>query len=351
MSKNKTNLEENNNNHHEFEIDEINLSKIFWHGTDNYSTTFIFNSSPMDGSGLGNEVFIGGSNYGSGGVGNNAFGDTVWNLPTFTSPSISKGGNDVMIGGSNYGSGNVFNNYAGDGYMMQGGAKGGNDVMIGGNNTSTGNTSNTMVGEAMNLGESFCGNDYISGGNNSGSGKLTNTLIGDGQIFGGSIATFGNDTLVGGANKNPLGAVENILIGDASNFGVYAVNPNIVLGNDTLIAGSGVNTINKMWGDNQYTFGTTVAGGADNFIFQNKSIGVSLVEDFRHADGDKITFGIDGIDSIKDLVITNVGADTHITAKDSHISGEVTIVGVHYVEVGLVGVGQIGAHDLNILHG
>jgi hypothetical protein len=75
-----------------------------------------------------------------------------------------------------------------------------------------------------------------------------------------------------------------------------------------------------MWGDARFINGVaasptaatgTVVTGADAFVFSAGN-GNDDINDFRQSDGDKIDVSAYGFDSIDDMVITDMGADTKI---------------------------------------
>jgi hypothetical protein len=91
-------------------------------------------------------------------------------------------------------------------------------------------------------------------------------------------------------------------------------------GNDTLFAGTaaaGSTVSNDMWGDGQ--LGDRAQSGADQFVFKDDgstTVGThNTIEDFSQCQQDKIEFsGVAGVQSFADLIITQSGADTVITA-------------------------------------
>lgn len=285
----------------------------------------------------------------------------------------SRGGNDHLVGGDN-----STNTLSGDADSIFGGT-GGNDTLVGGSNST-----NNLYGDAVSriVGDAAGGNDTLTGGRDS-----LNILVGDtGQLLSGhggndtlfgaegainnlfgdstemSNATGGDDTLIGAANSD-----NNLLVGDASRMFVNATGGDDVLrggdntnnqlfgdamtigdssqffrgvnvgGNDTLVAGNGVGTVNFLYGDAQFLYGQAQAGSdvliggtgtdfmygdaaqtsalvttaADTFVFAPHG-GNDMIADFRSSDGDRIDVSAWGFHSLGDMTITAVESGTHI---------------------------------------
>jgi hypothetical protein len=87
-----------------------------------------------------------------------------------------------------------------------------------------------------------------------------------------------------------------------------------------LFAGTSVpggTVINEMWGDGQLSGGAQ--GGKDLFVFKDNgsmTVGTNnAIEDFSQSQHDQIKFvDVAGVHSFNDLVITQIGPDTVITA-------------------------------------
>ena len=120
----------------------------------------------------------------------------------------------------------------------------------------------------------------------------------------------GDDTLLGGD-----GSLVNYLSGDA-----FEMRDNARGGNDTLISGTGTD---HMWGEAQFIIGSTVATGADTFVFAPGN-GNDDINDFRQSDHDRIDVSAYGFHGLADMTISAVGGDTKI-AFDANNS--VTLVG------------------------
>jgi hypothetical protein len=163
-------------------------------------------------------------------------------------------------------------------------------------------------------GKAVGGNDTLTGGNNSGAVDIVSQFYGDAKSTSES-AKGGNDTLTGVSNTGTGSTVSNILYGDAESMSGSAKG-----GNDALIAGTaaaGSTVSNDMWGDGQLS--DRAEGGKDLFVF--KDIGLvtvgtqNTVEDFSQSQQDKIEFsGVAGVQSFADLIISQVGTATVITA-------------------------------------
>jgi len=166
----------------------------------------------------------------------------------------------------------VTNRAVGDAPTMSGKAVGGNDTLTGGGN---------IYGDAGSMSESAKGgNDTLTGGTNTGTGTVSNILFGDARVMSGS-AQGGDDTLQAG----------------------------------TAVAGGTVS--NEMWGDGQLS--DSAQGGTDLFVFKDDgsmTVGTqNTIEDFSQSQQDQIAFsGVAGVQSFADLIITQSGADTIITA-------------------------------------
>ncbi len=96
-------------------------------------------------------------------------------------------------------------------------------------------------------------------------------------------------------------------------------------GSDILIAGTqtaGSTVFNNMWGDAQ-SMAATAIGGNDRFVFKDnvkmgQTVGTNnTIGDFNNtAQHDQIEFShVRGVNSFTDLVITQSGANTVVTAR------------------------------------
>ncbi|WLB90695.1 hypothetical protein [Bradyrhizobium japonicum] len=196
---------------------------------------------------------------------------------------------------------------------MLGRARGGDDTFTGGNSSLTGST--TFYGDAGGdmSGRAQGGNDAFAGGNSSGPGSTSNILFGDAKSMSG-CAEGGDDTLVGGSSSGP-GSTSNILFGDAESMSGCAEG-----GDDILFAGTaapGGTVSNEMWGDGLLL--GDAAGGRDLFVFKDDgpaTVGTeNTIGDFSQSQHDQIKFSnVAGVHSFNDLVITQSGTDTLVTA-------------------------------------
>lgn len=195
-----------------------------------------------------------------------------------TLTGTAQGAGDTLVGG------NLAHNYLyGDAATLTGNAAGGNDSLTGGigadnhlygdaasvtgdallgNDTLTGATgaSNVMAGDASNITRSSnvaaSGDDTLIGGSGTGTG---NTLYGDATSItanNGAFATAGDDTLIGGTDAT------NTLYGDAGTL-IAAIGSQVTGGNDILFAGDG--GTNTLYGDSQYQQGSVI-GGNDTLV-------------------------------------------------------------------------------------
>jgi hypothetical protein len=183
---------------------------------------------------------------------------------------------------------------------------------------------NLAYGDALAMsGKAVGGNDILAGitsGNARGSGDVLYQLYGDANSMSES-AKGGNDTLTGGSNTGTGSTVSNILFGDAEFISGSAKG-----GDDTLQAGTaapGCTVSNDMWGDGQLS--DSAQGGKDQFVFKDAGsmrVGTNnTIEDFSQGQQDKIEFGgVAGVQSFADLVITQSGTDTIITAGTDQIT-------------------------------
>jgi len=277
-------------------------------------------------------------------VGGTAYGDADQMFGS------SRGGNDHLTGGAG-----TANHLYGDSDQMHDQSRGGNDLLIGGRDSL-----NILVGDSDQLLSGRGGNDALFGA----AGALNN-LFGD--ATGMSNAAGGNDLLIGAANSD-----NNLLVGDASRMFVDAIGGNDVLrggdntnnqlfgdamtigdsgqffrgvnvgGNDLVIAGNGVDTVNFLYGDAQFLYGQAQAGSdvlvggtgtdfmygdalqktalvttaADTFVFAPNG-GNDMIDDFRSSDGDRIDVRAWGFHSVADMTITAVETGTHIAFDQS----------------------------------
>jgi hypothetical protein len=295
----------------------------------------------------GNDTFTGGNNNSV----NTFYGDAGGNMSDH-----SKGGNDSFMELAQP-FGGVTNTFYGDaGGNISGSAQGGNDTFTASGSTATGSSSNFVSifygdaggdmsdfahggddvavlldivdvfsfaqqsvnkanGDALTMsGPAVGGNDTLTGGNNSSSGFVENNLAGDaGNTMSGS-AHGGNDVLTGG-NNTGSGQLSNFLYGDALSLSGSSKG-----GNDTLYAGTtapGGTVSNDMWGDGLLL--DRAQGGKDQFVFKDNglmTVGThNTIEDLSQSQHDQIVFSnVAGVHSFNDLVITQTGTDTVITA-------------------------------------
>jgi hypothetical protein len=133
-------------------------------------------------------------------------------------------------------------------------------------------------------------------------------------------AQGGNDVLTGG-NNTGSGQLDNFLYGDALSLSDCSKGGNDVLYAGTAAAGGTVN--NVMWGDGFLSGGAE--GGKDQFVFRDDglmTVGTqNTIEDFSQSQHDQIKFiDVAGVQSFNDLVITQSGADTLITAGEDQVT-------------------------------
>jgi hypothetical protein len=130
----------------------------------------------------------------------------------------------------------------------------------------------------------------------------------------------GNDVLTGG-NNTGSGHVNNFLYGDALSLSNSSKG-----GEDILYAGTaadGGTVSNEMWGDGLLLGGAE--GGKDQFVFRDDglmTVGTqNTIEDFSQSQHDQIKFiDVTGVQSFNDLVISQSGADTVITAGEDQVT-------------------------------
>jgi hypothetical protein len=169
---------------------------------------------------------------------------------------------------------------------MSGNAVGGNDVLTGGTTATAFNNhrpvGTSLYGDAVFMSDSAKGgNDVLSGVSNTGSSQpLSNSLVGDAALMSGS-SRGGNDILIAGT------------------------------------AAPGCSITNDMWGDGRLS--DTAQGGKDQFVFRDAgsmTVGThNTIEDFNQSQQDKIEFsGVAGVQTFADLIITQSGTDTIVTA-------------------------------------
>jgi hypothetical protein len=175
-------------------------------------------------------------------------------------------------------------------------------------------TTNEATGDALTMSShAVGGDDTLTGGNAVGSGELDNILRGDAGAMSG-FTHGGNDVLTGGNNTGD-GQLNNFLYGDALSLSGSSKG-----GNDTLYAGTTApdgTVSNDMWGDGLLLNGAR--GGRDQFVFKDNglmTVGTqNTIEDFSQSQHDQIVFSnVVGVHSFNDLVITQTGTDTVITA-------------------------------------
>jgi hypothetical protein len=154
-------------------------------------------------------------------------------------------------------------------------------------------------------------------GNTSGSGE--NILRGDADAMSGS-AQGGNDVLTGG-NNSGSGQLNNFLYGDALSLSGSSKGGQDILYAGTAAAGGTVS--NEMWGDGLLLSGAE--GDKDQFVFKDDglmTVGTqNTIEDFSQSQHDQIKFiDVAGVQSFNDLVITQSGTDTVITAGEDQVT-------------------------------
>jgi hypothetical protein len=233
------------------------------------------------------------------------YGDAGGDMSDF-----AKGGNDTF---TNEG-GSQVSFYGDSGAGLSGHARGGDDVAV------LQGTNNFAVGDAAAmLGFAIGGNDSLAAGNKNSLPDVVSHLYGDAQAISGS-AQGGNDLLVGGDNSDS-GRVDNFLWGDAMLMSDRAKG-----GNDILCAGTAApdcTVSNEMWGDGQLS--GNAHGGEDTFVFKDDglmTIGTNnVIHDFSQCQDDKIAFiDVAGVKSFDDLVITQSGSSTSITAGTDQVT-------------------------------
>jgi len=168
-------------------------------------------------------------------------------------------------------------------------------------------------------GRTVGGDDTLTGGNAIGSGVLDNILRGDANALSGS-AHGGNDVLTGG-NNSGSGQLNNFLYGDALSLSGSSMGGRDILYAGTAAAGGTVS--NEMWGDGLLS--GRANGGSDQFVFKDDglmTVGTqNTIEDFSQNQHDQIRFiDVAGVQSFIDLVITQSGTDTVITAGEDQVT-------------------------------
>ena len=111
------------------------------------------------------------------------------------------------------------------------------------------------------------------------------------------------------------GQLDNFLYGDAISLSGWSKGGKDILYAGTAAAGGTVN--NVMWGDGLLS--GRAEGGKDQFVFKDDglmTVGTqNTIEDFSQRQHDQIKFiDVAGVQSFNDLVITQSGTDTVITA-------------------------------------
>lgn len=264
----------------------------------------------------GNDTFTVVGNAPPGGLINTFYGDAGGNM----SGHVHGGDDSFIASGTNGSFPSIF--YGDAGGDMSDFAHGGDDVAVlptvnGLPNPppQIGNqTTNEATGDALTMSShAVGGDDTLTGGNAVGSGELDNILRGDAGAMSG-FTHGGNDVLTGGNNTGD-GQLNNFLYGDALSLSGSSKG-----GNDTLYAGTTApdgTVSNDMWGDGLLLNGAR--GGRDQFVFKDNglmTVGTqNTIEDFSQSQHDQIVFSnVAGVHSFNDLVITQTGPDTVITA-------------------------------------
>jgi Ca2+-binding RTX toxin-like protein len=219
------------------------------------------------------------------GHGGFAEGDTLVSIEEI----IGTGYNDVLRGTDEA---ECFSASAGNDVLE---GRGGADVLYGeyGNDTLFGGDGDDLLyGDSVSIHYYIVGNDYLDGGR------------GDDQLDGG----HGDDHLEGGEGND-------ILHGGPGT------------GNDTLSGGQGDDLLTGGWGYDTYVFVFTPPNPVDP-TSAPISPGHDTIEYFEIG-WDRLQFS--GIDSLADLNLTQVGADTVITY--AQCEGSITLLGVNAADL------------------